>query len=321
MHIVSSQLQLHSQQHFDASFTQVNAAGSGAALFGQMLQDELQAMRAAATSGTASNTPTPTTCDTSPPNAVDIMLAILLGQPLPPQRAVTTPAAVTQTPATIGTAPAAPLVQYQRTESCSFSAIGNVCLADGSTRQFAVGFDQSRRETATLSQGAALFRDPLVLDFGSPGTSLGTNTVNVDLNGDGKSVSMKMPGSQSALLFDDRNHNGMADDGSELFGPKTGDGFAELAKLDTDQNGWVDSGDAAWGDLKLWHTDINGKPQVETLAQAGVGALSVDHVAAPFTLKNDGTTTGQQQASGVWLGENGGAGAVRRIDVAGGKMA
>ncbi len=41
-------------------------------------------------------------------------------------------------------------------------------------------------------------------------------------------------------LAKDSNNNGAVDSGKELFGPTTGQGFAELAAYDEDENGLID---------------------------------------------------------------------------------
>nr|WP_314901722.1 hypothetical protein [uncultured Deefgea sp.] len=158
-------------------------------------------------------------------------------------------------------------------------------------------------------------QDPLVLDFGAPTAKLHETSVEFDLDNDGQKELMRMPDTTSAFLFWDRNRNGVADNGSELFGPKTGNGFSELAGLDNDQNGWIDEGDSAFQDLKLWQAVQYGAG-VQTLSQAGVGALAVTAVSTEFSLKEQGDLLGQIRASSVWLGEHMGAGVVRQIDLA-----
>lgn len=206
-------------------------------------------------------------------------------------------------------------MQVREEESCSFSASGNTCLADGSSRQFEVSYEMERSEEATWLDIGGPLRDPLVLDRGAPVGKLGEHEVSFDLDADGKTESMRMPTETSALIFIDRNRNGRADNGSELFGPQSGDGFADLAKLDSDGNHWIDSADAAYADLKLWSVDSEGQEHVETLAAAGIGALSTRSEATPFTIKENGQVIGQVRGSSVWLGEESGAGIVRQIDV------
>lgn len=208
----------------------------------------------------------------------------------------------------------AQLVHRRETESCSFAASGKVCLADGSERQFDVAYQMERSEEST-SMSIGVFRDPLMLDFAQPQTRLNQHSVDFDLDSDGQTESMRMPTAEAAVLFLDRNRNGVADNGSELFGPQSGDGFADLAKLDGDDNGWIDGGDASYADLKLWHLTDDGVSSVRSLAEAGIGALATASTATPFTLKENGESVGQVRASSVWLGEKGGAGSVRQVDV------
>lgn len=206
------------------------------------------------------------------------------------------------------------LIHRKETESCSFSASGNVCLADGSKRQFEVSYEMERsEETTTLGAG---LRDPLVVDLPSPGSAADWQTVEFDLDSDGQAEDVRMPGGDTAILFRDINKNGRADDGSELFGPRTNDGFDELAALDADGNGWVDGGDAAFAELMLWQIREGGESSTRSLAEAGIGALSTASAETPFTLRSDGETQGQMRSSSVWLGEEGGAGIVRQIDFA-----
>ncbi len=207
------------------------------------------------------------------------------------------------------------LVHTSESESCTFAASGNVCLADGSTRDFNVGYHMERHEEST-SLGVGTFRDPLMLDFGAPENKFGANAIEFDIDADGDVERMKMPTGNTSVLFIDRNHNGKADDGSELFGAKSGDGFADLAKLDSDGNGWIDEGDAAFADLKLWNVGQDGESTVKTFAEAGIGALATQSAATEFTIKDGGEAVGQQRASSVWLGETGGAGLVRQVDLA-----
>lgn len=205
--------------------------------------------------------------------------------------------------------------QHREAESCEFSASGNVCLADGSQRQFNVEFEFQRSEETTLTSTRSLM-DPLVIDSAVPRAALSGSSIEFDLNQDGKLEQMRMPDQGSAYLFLDRNRNGRADDGGELFGPETGNGFAELARLDSDHNGWIDSADAAFADLKLWSTGEHGQQRVRAVAEAGIGAFATTATETPFQLKENGATLGRMRSSSVWLGETGGAGTIRQIDLA-----
>ena len=158
--------------------------------------------------------------------------------------------------------------------------------------------------------------DPLVLNFSGNAAQLSDQRFAFDLDARGgqEQIASLAPG--SGFLVFDRNGDGVANDGSELFGPTSGDGFSELAALDGDGNGWIDEGDAAFGQLRVWTPDASGKGELATLAAAGVGALSLTHVATPFDLKtDDNQMLGQIRSTGIFLQENGSAGTMQHVDL------
>lgn len=125
---------------------------------------------------------------------------------------------------------------------------------------------------------------------------------------------MALPAAGTYFLALDRDGSGTIDSGSELFGPATGNGFAELKSLDTDGNGWIDEGDAAYASLKLWSGADGG---LKTLDGAGVGALYVGKSAATqFDLRSGANETlGQVVSSSLYLGENGKPGAMQQVNL------
>jgi hypothetical protein len=82
-------------------------------------------------------------------------------------------------------------------------------------------------------------------------------------------------GAASGFLVFDRNGNGKADNGSELFGVASGNGFADLRRLDEDRNGWIDENDSAWRQLAVWSGS-----GFASLAERQVGALYTGAVDA-----------------------------------------
>jgi hypothetical protein len=74
--------------------------------------------------------------------------------------------------------------------------------------------------------------------------------------------------------------------------------------------------DAAYASLKLWLAQGGGQTKVESLSEAGVGALATEKIDTPFQLQENGVTLGQVRASSVWLGEREGAGFMRQVDLA-----
>ena len=120
-----------------------------------------------------------------------------------------------------------------------------------------------------------------------------------------------------AALALDANGKARPEDGGALFGARTGNGFAELAAYDQDKNGWIDEGDAVYQRLGVWGRDANGAERVRSLAEAGVGAISLGKVATRMDLRgSDGALEGRLQATGVYLAESGRAGLAQQIDLA-----
>ena len=209
--------------------------------------------------------------------------------------------------------------RFSETEAVSFAAAGVVRTADGAELRFELGFEMSRSYTESVSvsvrAGDPRLKDPLVLDFGGPAAALSDVRFDFDLDGDGSREKLPLMSGSGFLAFD-RNANGRVDDGRELFGPATGDGFAELARLDDDGNGWIDEADSAWSQLRVWQPDAAGEGSVRALGEAGVGALHYGRVATPFSLKDAANDTqGLMRASGVYLREDGGAGTLSQVDV------
>lgn len=211
-------------------------------------------------------------------------------------------------------------VRYEQ-ETTVFAAQGTVTTADGRTIGFMAGLVM-QREQLDVSQvsvrmgEAAKMKDPLVLNFDGGAPVLTDLRFAFDLDADGTAEHIPFVGPGSGFLVFDRNANGLADDGSELFGALSGNGFVELAAHDHDGNGWIDEADAIFRQLLVWQKDPQGRDRYSTLAEAGVGALYLGQTASPFTLKGgDNATLGQVRASGVYLSENGEAGVMQQIDL------
>ncbi|MBI1906310.1 MAG: hypothetical protein HYS20_08775 [Rhodocyclales bacterium] len=209
---------------------------------------------------------------------------------------------------------------YTEHERTTFAAQGVVKTADGQEINFEVAFAMERSYSESVNiqfrAGDARLKDPIVLDFGGPTAALSNTRFEFDLDADGELDQTPMLSGGSGFLAIDRNDNGRIDDGNELFGPTTGAGFAELAALDSDGNGWIDEADAAYAQLRVWQPSAEGDGNVQTLTQAGVGALYLGHAATPFELRGaNNETLGVVRSSGVYLRENGSVGTLSQIDL------
>ena len=113
-------------------------------------------------------------------------------------------------------------------------------------------------------------------------------------------------------------YHGVINDGNELFGTASGDGFADLAQYDTDGNGWIDEADDIWNKLVIWCKDENGKDQLIGLGKAGVGAIYLGNKDTEFSLNSakDNSTNAVIRKTGIFLYENGAAGTIQHLDVA-----
>jgi len=210
---------------------------------------------------------------------------------------------------------------YTETEQTSFAASGTVTTSDGREISFAMKLEMSRsyhEETSvSLRLGDAARKvDPLVLNFAGTAAQLTDQRFSFDLDADGDKEQINFVAPGSGFLVFDRNQDGKVNNGSELFGPTSGDGFQELAALDGDGNGWIDENDTAFEQLQLWSRDGAGQEQLQSLAAAGVGAISLSRVATPFDIKTDANAMlGHIRNSGIFLQESGTAGTIQQIDL------
>ncbi len=209
---------------------------------------------------------------------------------------------------------------YRETERMQFSASGQVSTADGKTISFNLNLEMARSysESTSLSlrAGDAPLKDPLILNFGGTAAQLSDTRFNFDLDGDGTQENLRFVAPGSGFLVFDKNGDGVANDGSELFGASTGNGFAELAQLDEDGNGWIDENDGAFTQLRVWEMSPDGTSQMRSLLEANVGAISLAHVNTPFSIKNENNELeAQVKASGIFLQETGGAGTIQQLDL------
>lgn len=206
-------------------------------------------------------------------------------------------------------------------EKMTFSAEGTVKkTADGTELRFKVQLSMEResliqKNISTRAGDATI--DPLVVNFDGAGAQLTDARFAFDLNTDGKQDRISFVRSGSGFLALDRNSDGVINDGSELFGPQSGDGFAELARYDEDNNGWIDENDAVFVKLSVWTKDPSGNDSLLDLKQVGIGAIYLRNVDTPFAVKdNDDRLRGQVRRSGIYLNENGSPGTMQQVDLA-----
>lgn len=210
---------------------------------------------------------------------------------------------------------------HYEAEKTTFAAQGLVQTQDGRQIAFAVDMSMSREflreQSISIRAGDAVqLKDPLVINFGGNAAELTQTRFSFDIDSDGKQDQIAFVGANSGFLALDKNGDGVINNGRELFGASTGNGFAELAAHDEDGNGWIDENDSIYSKLRIWSKDEQGRDQLVGLGERGVGAIYLGHVTTPFSIKNqDNDLLGQVRSSGVFLHEDGRAGTVQQIDL------
>ncbi|MCP3661393.1 MAG: hypothetical protein GY696_02685 [Gammaproteobacteria bacterium] len=210
---------------------------------------------------------------------------------------------------------------YYEAESVSFNAQGMVQTADGSKINIDLQLNMSRRfvreQHINITAGDAVrMKDPLIVNFNGTAAELTQTKFKFDIDADGNKDQIAFVGSGSGFLALDRNDDGVINDGRELFGAISGQGFSELTEHDQDDNGWIDEADSIYEQLRIWSRDTEGNDQLVALGQRGVGAIYLGHIETPFLLKDsENMTHGQIRESGVFLGESGEVGTVQQLDL------
>ncbi|WP_322170482.1 hypothetical protein [Acutalibacter caecimuris] len=202
-------------------------------------------------------------------------------------------------------------------EHTAFTSAGTAVTADGRTINFGMTLEMSRSFEAAyeIVGKEEIFTDPLVINLDTDAASLSDVTFYFDLDADGKEEEISTLGRGSGFLALDKNGDGKINDGSELFGAKTGNGFAELAQYDQDGNGWIDEGDEVFSKLSVWMKCGSGEAKLISLKDAGVGAIFLGSQGTQFSLTDaSGSENARIRRTGLYLKENGQAGTVQHVD-------
>lgn len=213
-------------------------------------------------------------------------------------------------------------VYHKEEEQTSFRTEGVVRTQDGREIKFNLDLTMSREfeqyYEEHYEQTVLEMTDPLVINLDGNITELSDQKFEFDIDHDGVMDTISQLGSGSGYLALDKNDDGVINDGSELFGTKSGNGFWDLAEYDEDGNGWIDENDEIWDKLLIWTKDEDGKDILYHLRDKGVGAICLKQVQTNFALNSleDNQTKGQICQTGIFLYENGNVGTMQNIDVA-----
>ena len=205
-------------------------------------------------------------------------------------------------------------------ESTTFASQGVVQTQDGRSIGFNIEVSMSREFTTEfniLETENYIKTDPLMINLDTNIGSVSDQKFYFDLDTDGKEEQISFAGQGSGLLALDKNGDGTINDGSELFGTKSGDGFKDLAGYDNDGNGWIDENDSVFSRLKVWTKDAEGNDYLINLKEADVGAIYLGNADTQFSLKNDENKLNAEiKKTGIYLRESSGtAGTLNHVDM------
>lgn len=210
---------------------------------------------------------------------------------------------------------------YHEKEELVFSSSGIIKTEDGRSINFDLNFFRSREyleeSNTEIRMGDAVnLKDPLVINYKGELPELSDLKIDFDLDADGSLDKLSFLKEGSGFLALDKNKDGQINDGSELFGPLTNNGFEELSKYDSDKNGWIDENDSVFNELTIWTKDKDGKDVLLGLKEANVGAIYLGNVNSEFSFKDSSQDTqGVIRKTGIFLKEDGQAGVIQHIDL------
>ena len=206
--------------------------------------------------------------------------------------------------------------EYEKTE---FQSEGVIRTDDGQEIKFNVNLSMSREfyseQNINIKAGDAL-KDPLVVNFSGAAAEVSQRDFHFDIDADGHADQIGFVGPGSGFLALDKNDDGQINDGTELFGALSGDGFADLSEYDSDGNNWIDEKDDIYESLRIWSRDQLGAEQLIGLGQAGVGALYLGHIETMFSVKDsDNSMLGQVKETGLAVMESGQVVTMQQLDL------
>jgi len=204
-------------------------------------------------------------------------------------------------------------------EKTSFNASAEITTHDG--RQISIDLNllmsrQFESQSVLSIKGGEALKDPLILNFGTPTAEVTQKKYKFDIDCDDVMDSISFACNGSGFLALDKNKDGIINDGNELFGTKSGDGFYDLSYYDEDKNGWIDENDSIFYSLRVWTKDSNGNDYLFALAEKEIGAIYLGSANTEFSINNSQNETNAViRKTGIFLFENAESGTIQHIDL------
>lgn len=210
---------------------------------------------------------------------------------------------------------------FYEAEETTFSTKGSVVTASGDTIPINLELSMSRAFSnyyeSTVTK-TTVFTDPLVINLNSNIAEVSDVKIKFDLDHDGELDEISTLSGNSGYLSLDHNNDGIINDGSELFGTSSGDGFKDLSAYDSDSNGWIDEADDIFDKLRICIMNEDGSQTLYKLKDKNVGAIYLGNVNTEFSLNNMSTnaTNAVIRKTGIFLYESGEVGSMQHLDLA-----
>ena len=213
-------------------------------------------------------------------------------------------------------------------QSLEVSISGTIVASDGTQKQLDIniGISQSFVQNLQISRPNATQNipqgvnkkivDPLVIDYEGNGTELSDTKMRFDLDSDGTPDQIATLKKGSGFLALDKNGDGKINDGNELFGTKSGDGFKDLSVYDSNGDGKIDKDDPIYDKLRIWTPDANGEGKLVGLGEKGVGVIYLNPRESEELMKGEsGDLLGIKRKTADFLFDNGNTGNIHHIDL------
>lgn len=213
-------------------------------------------------------------------------------------------------------------VEYSKKQSIEFSTQATVKTADKEINidlelSFSQEFYEKHKESLHFEQIS--FLDPLVIQYDQSCQAFDMvdekMTFKFDINSDETCEEIPLLKDGNGFLVLDKDGNGRIDNGNEMFGPNTNDGFSELAAYDEDGNNWIDENDSIFDQLRIWTKTSENEDQLLALGQVGIGALYLTPSEANITIdKSVNESLAHLKSNSIYLKEDGTAGVISALD-------
>ncbi|ADG92260.1 conserved hypothetical protein [Arcobacter nitrofigilis DSM 7299] len=212
--------------------------------------------------------------------------------------------------------------EYYRSDSISFSSQATIKTKD---KDINIDLDLSysrefyEKHSETLKFEETHFLDPLVIQYDCASSAFDSISdkmcFNFDINSDKDEKELPLLKDGNGFLVLDKDENGTIDNGSELFGPSSNDGFGELSEYDSDGNNWIDENDPIFDKLQIWTKNESGEDKLIALGQTGIGAIYLNDAKAGMAYnKSVNESLAYLKSNSIFLREDGTAGIISSMD-------